>query len=72
MDFVSTFEMSNKTYDKLKYIIQIILPALATFVGVIGLAVNWAPTELVVVILTATTTMLGTTLRISSHNYEQH
>jgi len=72
MDFVSIFELSNKMYDKLKYIVQIILPALATFVGVIGLAVNWAPTKLVVVILTATTTMLGTILGISSHNYEQH
>ena len=72
MDFVSTFELSNKMYDKLKYIVQIILPALATFVGVIGLAVNWGPTELVVVILTATATMLGTILGKSSRNYEQH
>ena len=72
MDFVSTFELSNKMYDKLKYIVQIILPALATFVGAIGLAVNWGPTKLVVVILTTTTTMLGTILGISSRNYEQH
>lgn len=72
MDFVSIFEMSNKTYDKLKYIVQIILPAIATFVGIVGLSIDWPPTELVVTIFTATIALLGAILGISSHNYEKH
>ena len=72
MDFVSIFQMSNSTYDKLKYIVQIILPAIATFIGVVGLAINWPPTELVVVIFTAVITLIGTALGISSRNYERH
>lgn len=71
MDFVSIFKMSNSTYDKLKYIVQIILPAIGTFIGVIGLAVDWPHTELVVVIFTATITLLGTALGISNHNYKR-
>lgn len=71
MDFVSIFEMSNKTYDKLKYIVQIILPAIATFIGLVGKSLDWEPTGIVVIIFTATITLLGAILGISSHNYEQ-
>lgn len=71
MNFIEIFEMDNKTYDRLKYIVQIIFPALATFVGVLGSSLNWPHTTLVVTIMTAVTAMLGTSLGISSHNYNK-
>ena len=71
MDFLEAFEMSNKTYNRLKYIVQIILPALATFVGVLGMALDWTRIDVVITIMTATITMLGAILRISNYNYNK-
>ena len=70
MTFLDIFGMDDKTYDRLKYIVQIILPAIATFIGVLGLALDFPSTDLIVTITTAVITLLGTVLGISSYNYE--
>ena len=63
--------MSNKVYDILKYIAQIILPALATLyfaiAGIWGLPYG----EQVVGTITAVDTFLGVVLGISSANYNK-
>ena len=63
--------MSNKVYDILKYIAQIILPALATLyfaiAGIWGLPYG----EQVVGTITAVDTFLGVVLGISSANYKK-
>lgn len=63
--------MSNKVYDILKYIAQIILPALATLyfaiAGIWGLPYG----EQVVGTITAVDTFLGVILGISSANYNK-
>lgn len=61
--------MSNKTYDVLKRIVQIALPAILTCFGVIGTTLGLSYTEDAITIGTAITTCLGTCLEISSHNY---
>ena len=69
MNFKDTFRLKDTTYDQLKYIVQIVLPAVATFIGVVGIALGITYTEVVVVIFTAVNVLLGTILGISSRNY---
>lgn len=61
--------MSNKTYDVLKYIAQIVLPALGTLyfalAGIWGLPYG----EQIVGTITAVDTFMGVLLKISSNNY---
>ena len=61
--------MSNKTYDTLKYIALIVLPALATLI--LALTKIWGIPygEAIAATITAIDTFLGTTLKISSINY---
>ena len=61
--------MSNKTYDILKFIAQVVLPALTTFYGVFGATLNIPYTQEVITIAVAFDTMLGTILGISSKRY---
>ena len=63
--------MSNKTYDILKYIAQIVLPALGTFY--FALASTWKLPygEQIVGTITALDTFLGAILMISSSNYNK-
>lgn len=61
--------LTNKTYDVLKKICLIWLPALTTFYGVLGSTLNIPHTEEVITIAVAFDTMLGTILGISSRNY---
>lgn len=62
-------ELSNKTYDLLKYIAQIVLPALGTLyfalAGIWGLPYG----EQIVGTLTAIDAFLGAILKLSSDQY---
>lgn len=63
--------MSNKVYDVLKFIAQIVLPALATFyVTIAGLWHLPYPEEIAGTIM-AIDTLLGAILMISSANYNK-
>lgn len=62
-------KFSNKTYDILKWIAQILLPALITLYGVIGSTCNITHTEAVITIAVAVDTFLGTILGLSSRKY---
>ncbi|WP_379946474.1 phage holin [Enterococcus devriesei] len=62
--------MQNKTFDVLKRVAAIVIPALATFVGVVGKAVNWEYTDITVIIITATGAFLGTVLGVSNRTYK--
>lgn len=61
--------MSNRLYDILKFIAQVVLPALTTFYGVLGATLNIPFTQEVITIAVAFDTMLGTILGISSKRY---
>lgn len=63
--------MNNKVYDVLKWIALIVMPALSTLVGTIGLAIQWQYTDLTVTILVALGTFLGTILGVSNLNYNK-
>jgi len=61
--------MSNKTYDVLKYIAQIVLPALGTLYFALANIWNLPYGEQIVGTITAVDTFMGVLLKISSNNY---
>lgn len=61
--------LSNKTYDRLKWAVITVLPALITAFTTIATALHFEHTEIVVTIIGAITTFLGTLLGISGINY---
>ena len=64
-------KMSNKTYDVLKYITQIVIPAVGTLYFALAGIWGFPYGEQVVGTLTAVDTFLGVCLGISSKNYNK-
>ncbi len=64
--------MSNKVYDVLKYIAQIVLPALGTLYFALASIWGLPYGEEVVGTITALDAFLGTLLMISSANYNKY
>lgn len=62
--------MSNSLYDKLKYIAQIVLPALGTLYFALASIWNLPYGEQIVGTITAIDTFLGTILMISNVKYK--
>lgn len=62
--------MQNRTFEVLKWVAAIVIPALATFVGVVGKAINWEYTDITVIIITAIGTFLGTVLGVSNRTFK--
>ena len=63
--------MSNKTYDVLKYIAQIILPALGTLYFALGSIWGFPYCEQIVGTVTAVDAFLGAILKISTNAYNK-
>lgn len=63
--------MKNKTYDKLKWIAIVFLPAFTTFLGIILNSLDVKNAEVILTIMTAFATFLGTILGISNINYKK-
>lgn len=61
--------MSSKTYDILKWLAQVFLPALTTLYGVIGTTFNIQYTQEVLTVMVAFDTFLGTLLGVSSAKF---
>lgn len=60
----------DKYYKILKWVAIIALPALATFAGTVGIAIGFQNTDLVVLVITALGTLLGTLIGVSNQNYK--
>lgn len=63
--------MKNKTYDRLKWIAQIVLPAIATFYVTVASLWNLPFPEEISGTIMAIDTLLGAILMISSANYKK-
>ena len=63
-------KMSNETYDKLKYLAQIILPAAGTLYFALASIWGLPYGEQIVGTITAVDAFLGAALRISTEDYE--
>ena len=64
-------KLSNKTYDVLKWLVWLFLPALGVFVGVLGQSLGWDNTDTLLTILTAFTTFLGTITGVSNREFNK-
>ena len=64
-------KLKNETYDILKWVVQIVLPALITFIGTVGLALSWGYTDITMTILGAVTVFLGSVLGVSAYTYKK-
>lgn len=64
-------ELSNKTYDILKWIALVGLPAVTAFYGVVGTTFHIPYTQEVLTVAVAFDTMLGTMLGISTNRYNK-
>ncbi|EME8214473.1 phage holin [Enterococcus hirae] len=62
--------MNNKTFEVLKWFALVVIPAIATFVGLVGKALNWQYTDICVVIITGFGTFLGSVLGVSNRTYK--
>lgn len=62
--------MNNKTYDAIKYVALIIIPALATFVNAVGIVWAVPYTNEATATITAFGVFLGAVLDVSSRNYK--
>lgn len=62
-------EMDSKTYDILKYIAQVVLPAVGTLYFALASIWGFPYGEQIVGTITAIDTFLGVILKISSDNY---
>ena len=62
--------MNNKTYDILKRVALIVIPALATFVNAVGIVWGVPYTTEATATITALGVLLGTVLGVSSSNYK--
>jgi len=64
--------MTNKTYDILKWVAIIALPAISTFIVVISRIWGWADLgSLIAQSITAFAVLLGTLLGISNYQYKR-
>ena len=63
--------ISNKTYDVLKYVALIFIPALVTFVTTAGTELGYPHTEMLTVLISAFGTFLGALLVVSSNSYNK-
>ena len=64
-------KLKNETYDLLKWIVQVFLPAFITFAGVVGQTMGWVYTDTFMTLVGAFTLFLGTLLGISNSNYKK-
>lgn len=64
-------KLSNKTYDIMKWVVQLLIPALITLYGVIGSTLNIPYTQEILTIAGAVDVFLGTILKISTDNYNK-
>lgn len=65
-------KLNDQWYDALKFASTIFLPALATLVGTIGIALGFqVQTGVIVTIITALGTFVGSLIGLSSVNYNK-
>lgn len=64
--------MSNSTYDTLKFIVQIVLPACGTLYFALASIWGLPYAEQIVGTIAAVTTFLGVVLKISTVQYNKH
>lgn len=63
--------LKDETYDFLKWMAIYFIPSLTTFVGVVGIALNWQYTAIATTIIGATGAFIAGCIRMSVKEYER-
>lgn len=64
-------KFSNETYNKIKWIVSVVLPATGVLVGSLGQAYGWSGTDLAVTTIAAVTTFFGSIMLYSTTQYNK-
>jgi hypothetical protein len=64
-------KLSDTAYDTIKWISIYLIPSLSTFVGVVGLALDWQPTAIATTIISAFGAFLAGCIKMSVAEYEK-
>ncbi|MRI73546.1 holin [Enterococcus mundtii] len=64
-------KLNNSTYDIIKWVVSIVLPAFAVLVRTLGKVYGYEQTDLAVTTITAVTVFLGTIMQLSSSQYKK-
>jgi anti-sigma-K factor RskA len=67
---MNVFDLSDKVYDKIKWVVTIALPALGTLYVALSQLWGWGNADQVTATIVVVCTFLGTLLGISSKRYE--
>lgn len=62
-------QLSNQSYDLLKWVALVFLPAFSVLIGGLGPIFNWSMTEKWVTLVNLLAVFLGSLLQLSSNNY---
>ena len=68
---MTNFELNSKTYDILKWVVWIFLPALTVLIGGLGELYGWADANTYTTGLALLTTFLGSITGLSNRNYHE-
>ncbi len=68
---MTTMKISDSTYDTIKWIAIYLIPSLSTFVGVVGLAVDYPHTAVITTIISAFGAFLAGCIKMSVAEYEK-
>lgn len=68
---MNPLNLNNKVYDFLKYVAQIVLPALGVFVAAVWPVWGWPNTDQIVKTIIAVDALLGALLLISQVQYQK-
>lgn len=63
--------MNDKTYNVIKWVVIIVLPAFSSLVGGLGKAYGWADTDLAVLTINAVAVFFGAVTGVSALNYNK-
>ena len=64
-------KLTDKAYDTLKWLAIYFIPSLATFVGVVGIALEWQFTAVATTIISAFGAFIAGCIRMSVAEYEK-
>lgn len=64
------YPLDDKTYDLLKHVAIYVIPAIATFVGVVGCALGWEYTAIAETCIGATGSLIASCIGMSVRAYE--
>lgn len=66
---MNRIQFSDRIYDLIRRLVQIVLPAATTLYASLATAWDWANSDKIVISMTAVTTFLGLALGVSKINY---